>query len=109
MNILNFGDKGNDVKLWQNFLILQGFDVKADGDFGRNTRAATRDFQAKHKLKADGAVGKNTLKVAVILGFAATIVEKPVAEPSPSASWSACRFRSAAATGIPKSRNAPDR
>lgn len=84
MNILNLSDKGNDVKLWQNFLILQGFNVKADGDFGRNTEKATRNFQAKHNLKADGAVGKNTLDVAVILGFATTIVEKPIATPSPS-------------------------
>ena len=35
----------------------------ADGYFGSNTEGAVKDFQKNNKLKADGKVGAQTLKV----------------------------------------------
>lgn len=37
-----------------------GFDIKIDGEFGAKTKAAVIAFQKKHKLTADGIVGKKT-------------------------------------------------
>ena len=49
------GDLGKFVAVAQ---VLLG--VTADGDFGKNTRAATIDFQEKHKLEVDGVIGAET-------------------------------------------------
>jgi hypothetical protein len=62
--VLEKGSKGELVKRWQSFLM-----VEADGDFGPATEAATIAFQIKHGLRADGRVGPNTLKEAESLGF----------------------------------------
>jgi putative chitinase len=67
--ILKEGMKGVEVAEWQSFLKSEGFSVKVDGDFGKITTAATREFQKEHKLKADGIIGPGTLKVAEKLGF----------------------------------------
>jgi hypothetical protein len=37
-----------------------GEPLKVDGHFGRNTRKAVVQFQRKHRLRPDGAVGKTT-------------------------------------------------
>lgn len=71
MNYLKRASKGNTVKQWQLFLIGQGFDPgTADGIFGRKTESATKDFQLKHKLTADGIAGNKTIGMAMTLGFA---------------------------------------
>lgn len=49
--------RGKAVQIWQ---IIVG--VAADGIFGANTEAATRNFQANHGLVVDGIVGKNSWK-----------------------------------------------
>lgn len=54
------GSTGKAVKIWQ---IIVG--VEPDGDFGTKTRAATIEFQRKHKLAQDGVVGKNTWSVGL--------------------------------------------
>lgn len=63
------GNKGEDVREWQSVLARYGHDVKADGDFGPLTVAATKQWQEEHRrfndvqrteLKPDGEVGKNT-------------------------------------------------
>jgi peptidoglycan hydrolase-like protein with peptidoglycan-binding domain len=42
MNVLRIGDRGDDVRKWQFFLIGQGYDPGiADGIFGERTKAAT--------------------------------------------------------------------
>jgi hypothetical protein len=60
----------DDVMVWQNFLRGRGFNIVADGAFGPKTAAATREFQRRHKLKADGVVGSRTYARAGVLGFA---------------------------------------
>ena len=66
---LRRGDKGAYVTLLQTELINKGYScgaTGADGDFGRNTEAAVRAFQAEHngpdgkELKVDGVVGQST-------------------------------------------------
>lgn len=55
MPTIRMGSKGAPVKTWQQFL-----GIPADGDFGPQTDAATRGFQAKNGLQVDGVVGPNT-------------------------------------------------
>lgn len=66
-DVLKIGSESADVSNWQRFLISQGFDIEADGDFGEKTAAATRQFQASQGLRADGIVGENTFKAAQAL------------------------------------------
>lgn len=56
--------RGDDVKTAQKMLINSGYPCGkdgADGIFGNYTDLAVRAFQAAHKLKADGIVGKTTI------------------------------------------------
>jgi len=67
---LRLGDKGERVKDWQNF--LRGRDLYlfyVDGDFGKRTFEATKAFQSKYNLKADGVVGTQTYLQAGSLGL----------------------------------------
>jgi hypothetical protein len=63
---LQKGSKGEAVRQLQNKLVLagfqkgQGFQVKADGDFGKNTEAAVRAFQSKGGLAATGVADPAT-------------------------------------------------
>lgn len=53
----------NDIKVWQNYLKSQGYDIGstgADGIFGSKTLAATKQYQKDNGLSVDGIVGKNT-------------------------------------------------
>ena len=60
MAILKKGSKGPDVSKLQEALNRNGFKLKVDGDFGKNTEDAVKKFQKKAKLKADGKVGPMT-------------------------------------------------
>ena len=51
-------------KRWQAFLKWYGYPVKVDGKFGSSTVKYTKQFQKSVGLKADGSVGKKTLKKA---------------------------------------------
>lgn len=53
--IVKYGDIGRAVKVWQTII-----GVEADGEFGRNTLAATLQFQRASGLEDDGEVGKNS-------------------------------------------------
>lgn len=55
MPTIKYGYKGNEVKIWQ---LILGID--ADGEFGPNTRAVTRTYQASAGLEVDGVVGPKT-------------------------------------------------
>ena len=55
---LRQGDKGQDVKQLQEQLIKLGYlSGAADGDFGKKTAQAVRDFQVCNHLKEDGIFG----------------------------------------------------
>jgi peptidoglycan hydrolase-like protein with peptidoglycan-binding domain len=65
--------RGTDVADWQRFLIAQGLSTNpADGIFGTATASATRAFQAKAGMGADGIVGTFTLARAVEQGLVST-------------------------------------
>jgi peptidoglycan hydrolase-like protein with peptidoglycan-binding domain len=61
MYILKRGDSGGDVVAWQNILIAQGYQLSADGIFGPATESATKDYQARLEVPADGIVGDGTI------------------------------------------------
>ena len=78
MRMQRIGMKGPDVSEWQRFLSGQGFQPgAADGEFGKATEAATKDFQKQHNLEADGIAGNSTLSKATSLGYQAA------ADPAP--------------------------
>ncbi len=59
--VLKQGCKGQDVKDLQTLLNKHGATLKDDGDFGKLTDAAVREFQKKNPpLKVDGIVGPQT-------------------------------------------------
>jgi hypothetical protein len=63
--VLRRGDESYHVANWQRFLFSQGFGtVEPDGDFGPVTERATRDFQRRYGLRADGVAGPATLDKA---------------------------------------------
>lgn len=58
VRMIGNGDEGNDVFLWQAYLTAKGYPVGGiDGDFGPKTEAATKQWQKKNGLDADGIVG----------------------------------------------------
>ncbi|MFN3868432.1 MAG: peptidoglycan-binding domain-containing protein [Hyphomicrobiaceae bacterium] len=60
---LRRGDSGEDVKALQFLLNELGYELELDGNYGRGTQNAVRDFQKKNKLKADGNFGPDTATV----------------------------------------------
>lgn len=84
MEVLRRGHKGGQVKLWQLFLIGSGVDsVQVDGDFGPGTESATKIFQLKKGLSADGIVGRATLAAAIADGFG-SVSDDAEGEDSPN-------------------------
>lgn len=74
MRVLRFGMQGDDVFLWQNFLI--GLDpyseLVATGVFDKPTEDETKAFQRKvdnSGKNVDGVVGPKTYAHAMLLGF----------------------------------------
>jgi peptidoglycan hydrolase-like protein with peptidoglycan-binding domain len=64
------GSQGAVVEAWQRFLASQKYQVGTpDGSFGRATDTATRSFQTKNQLTADGVVGTRSFQVALSQGF----------------------------------------
>lgn len=59
------GSKGALVVQWQNILIKAGAKIKADGDFGAITKAATIAWQKAYQLTANGIVGPDTWSKAL--------------------------------------------
>lgn len=57
---LKRNSKGPAVKRWQALLNTKGANLKEDGDFGRATGLATRNFQHDNGLNVDEFVGQKT-------------------------------------------------
>ena len=61
MPTLRRGNQGDEVADLQMLLNSKfGYDLEVDGNFGKATETAVKDFQKKHGLTADGVVGKKT-------------------------------------------------
>ncbi len=61
---LKYGDRGNDVKEIQDYLIAQNLlHASADGVYGTATVNAIKDFQAALGLEVDGVCGEETYKI----------------------------------------------
>lgn len=60
-NWIEYGDRGNDVKILQTKLNKVGYKLEVDGICGNATVAAIKDFQTKYNLAVDGQAGKNTI------------------------------------------------
>jgi len=85
MQVLRRSTKGKDVKRWQFFLIGQKFHPgEVDGDFGKQTEDATKEFQRHHSLDVDGVVGNQTLGTAMLLGFVAVEEEADTSTTGPN-------------------------
>lgn len=70
MQILRLGSEGEIVGRWQTFLLGQQLAVgPLDGQFGPATAEATRVFQRRVHLEADGTVGPLTYAAALQKGF----------------------------------------
>ena len=83
LSALREGMRGERVAAWQSFLLGQGFDGgPIDGYFGEHTRDATKAFQTKYKLEADGIAGRATLLKAATLGF--ELIEEPADDETSS-------------------------
>ena len=68
--VLREGDTGEDVELWELFLVGQNYYwVEADGIFDEETKKCTEEWQKNHGLKPDGEVGPKTYGRAQTLGF----------------------------------------
>ncbi len=65
---LAFGAKGPMVSALQQKLADVGEKVKVDGDWGSETDAAVRSFQARKGLQVDGVVGEQTLTALLASG-----------------------------------------
>jgi len=58
---LQKGSRGSSVRFLQDRLAAKGFLIgPLDGDFGKQTDTAVRQFQAANNLKVDGVVGDKT-------------------------------------------------
>ncbi len=53
-------DWTHPIRALQYLLNYRGVKINVDGKFGAQTEAAVKQFQRKHKLKADGFVGPQT-------------------------------------------------
>lgn len=58
--VLKRGSKGELVELLQELLVVRGYIIVIDGDFGPKTEEAVKDFQNKQHLTVDGIVGPMT-------------------------------------------------
>ena len=58
--ILSFGTSGLSVKILQRLLLVNGYPIAIDGNFGALTEAAVKAFQNNRNLTVDGVVGQQT-------------------------------------------------
>ena len=78
-----YGSQGDEVRHLQSELNKHGYQLNEDGIFGKNTRAAVRDYQRKNNLRLDGIVGDETW--GSLLAPVPAEPEAPAAPPAPVA------------------------
>jgi peptidoglycan hydrolase-like protein with peptidoglycan-binding domain len=64
--IVESGSNGHPIRTLQHLLRARGQSVAVDGEFGPQTEAAVKTFQASHGLAADGIVGPLTWAALVV-------------------------------------------
>lgn len=57
---LKMGSKGDWVKVAQARLVVNGYNIEVDGDFGPKTKEAVIKFQTSYGLEKDGIIGPKT-------------------------------------------------
>lgn len=68
--MLKVGSKGHEVVEWQTFLAsVHVFSDSFDGIYGPKTAKATKAFQSRCRLPADGIAGPNTFAKAASVGW----------------------------------------
>jgi len=58
--LLSFGSSGLSVRVLQRLLLVNGYPIRVDGNFGALTEIAVKAFQTKRNLTTDGVVGLQT-------------------------------------------------
>jgi len=92
MRTLRPGSVGDDVQVWQAFLLKKGlYQGKLDGQYGPRTLEATQLFQRQNALKDDGLVGDGTYGVALQQGLELAHEDPPLpgGDVSLGDAWSA--------------------
>lgn len=82
---LQYGSKGIDVAQLQKYLNNNGYNLRADGDFGVKTQAAVKDYQHKNGLTADGIVNKSLYTKLSNTNANYTPTAAPTIAPAPTA------------------------
>ena len=57
---VKLNDRGREVIKVQKYLETLGYDVEADGIFGKSTEDAVKEFQKNNNLQVDGIAGEST-------------------------------------------------
>lgn len=82
---LQYGSKGIDVAQLQKYLNNNGYNLRADGDFGSKTQAAVKDYQQKNGLTVDGIVNKSLYTQLSKTNANYTPTAAPTIAPTPTA------------------------
>lgn len=79
------GSMGELVRAWQGVLKAHQRDtLTVDGEFGPETEAATREFQARLGVEPDGIVGPETVAAYKAAGFTTPFSLEMQAKVSPA-------------------------
>lgn len=109
---LQYGSKGIDVAQLQKYLNNNGYNLRADGDFGSKTQAAVKDYQQKNGLTVDGIVNKSlytklsNTNANYTPTAAPTIAPEPTAPKYDTSSWDDSEKGSAASGAYEAAKNA---
>lgn len=90
LTILKLGSKGEAVKTLQNNLNRFGSKLVVDGDFGKKTQQAVREFQAKYNMQIDGVAGSITQGAFSIIDTITQVCGKNAVEAILGVSVASC-------------------
>lgn len=82
---LRYGSKGIEVEKLQAFIAAAlKISLAVDGDYGKYTVAAVKEFQSKNGLVVDGIAGPKVWgKIAAILDYVTALASAPKSKPAP--------------------------